>query len=149
MNRLRELDELLLSPFNVVELRRFLRYLPEAEGVVQNLPGPGAGFAQVASDAAERLEKAGLINDAFFGALLDERPRRKADIGRVAGLWHDVGKYSAEFQAYLCKENGFEAHLEQYKGRVDHSTAGAQHAVRVLTELDQAQAGRLLAYCIA
>ncbi len=39
--------------------------------------------------------------------------------GKLAGQWHDVGKYSSAFQAYLQKENGIEAHLEQYKGRVD------------------------------
>ena len=71
------------------------------------------------------------------------------DWGRLAGLWHDVGKYSGEFQAYLYRENGHEAHLEQYDGRVDHATAGAQHAVEVLTGLNQPEAGRLLAYCIA
>ena len=32
-----------------------------------------------------------------------------ADWGRVAGLWHDVGKFSAEFQDKLLRENGFEA----------------------------------------
>ena len=69
--------------------------------------------------------------------------------GRLMGLWHDVGKYRPEFQAYLFKENGFEGHLEQYKGRVDHSTAGAQHAIRELTQLGQPDAGRILAYCIA
>lgn len=69
---------------------------------------------------------------------------KASDWGDLLGWWHDVGKYSAEFQAYLAFENGFEAHLEQYVGRVDHSTAGAQHAV-----VNQAHEGRLLAYCIA
>ncbi len=64
--------------------------------------------------------------------------------GELAGRWHDLGKYSAAFQAYLEKENGFEAHLEQYKGRVDHATAGAQHADELVKPW-----GRLLAYVIA
>ena len=65
--------------------------------------------------------------------------------GRLLGLWHDLGKYSAEFQNYLLRENGFEAHIEgDVPGRVDHSTAGAQHAVNAA-----GQAGRILAYCIA
>jgi CRISPR-associated endonuclease/helicase Cas3 len=67
-----------------------------------------------------------------------------SDWGDLLGWWHDVGKYSAEFQAYLKFENGFEAHLEQYVGRVDHSTAGAQHAVNMFSS-----EGRLMAYCIA
>src|SRR5438128_1539219 len=65
--------------------------------------------------------------------------------GRLAGLWHDLGKYSAEFQAYLLRENGFEAHLEDVPGRIDHSTAGAQHAGRA----GVSRGGRFLAYCIA
>ncbi|MGB6045028.1 MAG: CRISPR-associated endonuclease Cas3'', partial [Pirellulales bacterium] len=67
-----------------------------------------------------------------------------AESGQLAGLWHDLGKSSKAFQAYLEKENGFEAHLEQYKGRVDHSTAGAQ----LVNERIQPW-GRLLAYVIA
>lgn len=65
--------------------------------------------------------------------------------GRLAGLWHDLGKYSAEFQAYLRSANGLEAHLESAPGRVDHSTAGAQHAASRFA----GTIGRLLAYCIA
>lgn len=42
--------------------------------------------------------------------------------GRLAGLWHDLGKYSLEFQDRLLVANGFEAHLENQPGRVDHST---------------------------
>lgn len=38
------------------------------------------------------------------------------DFGRTLGHWHDLGKYSLEFQAYLHRENGYEAHLEQYAG---------------------------------
>lgn len=67
-----------------------------------------------------------------------------ADWGELAGRWHDLGKYSQPFQNYLKSENGLEAHLEQSTGRVDHSTAGAQHATRCL-----GPAGRMLAYCIA
>jgi CRISPR-associated endonuclease/helicase Cas3 len=68
--------------------------------------------------------------------------------GRVLGLWHDLGKYSVEFQDMLLKANGFEAHLETQPGRVDHSTAGAQHAASVYSSPGFA-AGLLLAYCVA
>ena len=67
-----------------------------------------------------------------------------SDWARLAGLWHDLGKYRPVFQAYIRGVSGFdpEAHIEQ--GRVDHSTAGAIHAVRELKG-----AGRVLAYLIA
>lgn len=63
---------------------------------------------------------------------------------KVVGWWHDLGKYSEAFQNYLRRENGLEAHLEQKTGRVDHSTAGAQHASSTVDVW-----GRLLAYVIA
>ncbi|WP_442826281.1 CRISPR-associated endonuclease Cas3'' [Acidaminococcus sp. LBK-2] len=39
------------------------------------------------------------------------------EAARQCGLYHDAGKYSADFQKYL---------LGQTHGRVDHSTAGVQ-----------------------
>lgn len=67
-----------------------------------------------------------------------------ADWGRIIGLWHDLGKYSDAFQAYLRTAEGPEGHIEQSPGRVDHSTAGAQHASETVPRI-----GRLLAYAIA
>jgi CRISPR-associated endonuclease/helicase Cas3 len=69
-----------------------------------------------------------------------------SDWGRLAGLWHDLGKYSSAFQSYIARESGFdpEAHIEGGKGRVNHSSAGALHAVEKL-----GGKGRLLAYLIA
>ncbi|HHW18969.1 MAG TPA: CRISPR-associated helicase Cas3' [Firmicutes bacterium] len=52
----------------------------------------------------------------------------------VAGLCHDIGKYSAEFQL----------HLEDPMIRVDHSTAGARLAAARYGSL-----GRLIAYVVA
>ncbi len=68
------------------------------------------------------------------------------DWAHVAGLWHDLGKYSAEFQRRIKSLSGYDpdAHLEGPVGRVDHSTAGAQHAVEQFGVL-----GRILAYIIA
>ncbi len=68
------------------------------------------------------------------------------DWAQVAGLWHDLGKYSAEFQRRIKSVSGYDpdAHLEGKVGRVDHSTAGAQHAVEQFGIL-----GRILAYIIA
>ena len=69
-----------------------------------------------------------------------------ADWARLAGLWHDLGKYRRAFQSYIGKASGYdpEAHIEQGQGRVDHSTAGAIHAVDF-----NKGAGQFLAYLIA
>lgn len=67
--------------------------------------------------------------------------------GRLAGLWHDLGKYSKSFQNKLAAAAGQEAHLEG-KARVDHSTAGALYAVEQFVAQFK-QAGRLLAYIVA
>ena len=40
--------------------------------------------------------------------------------GRIAGLWHDTGKYQRAFQEYIHKDP--DAHVS---GRVDHSSVGA------------------------
>lgn len=69
------------------------------------------------------------------------------DWAKTAGLWHDLGKYSAEFQEYIKKASGYydaEAHIESAPGRVDHSTAGAIHAIKSFDKH-----GRILAYLIA
>ncbi len=75
---------------------------------------------------------------AFAGAF------RAGEWGRLAGRWHDLGKYSDAFQNYLKQSVGADVHRAELAGRVDHSTAGAQHAQRV-----GGSWGRLLAYCIA
>jgi CRISPR-associated endonuclease/helicase Cas3 len=51
-----------------------------------------------------------------------------AEWASLAGILHDLGKYSKEFQKYLLSQNGNDAHIEDAPGRVDHSSAGAQFA---------------------
>lgn len=63
--------------------------------------------------------------------------------GYLAGLWHDLGKYSPAFQSKIRAAMDPEAHLEA-KARVDHSSAGALHAVNRFKI-----AGRILAYLAA
>lgn len=46
----------------------------------------------------------------------------------LAGLWHDLGKYSNEFQHMLYEANGIESHLETKPGRPIHSQAGGHLA---------------------
>lgn len=69
-----------------------------------------------------------------------------ADWGSLAGLWHDLGKYKADFQSYIRTASGYQAdaHLENISGKVDHSTAGAIHAIQRNPAI-----GRMLAYLIA
>lgn len=56
------------------------------------------------------------------------------DFGYIAGLYHDIGKYSVEFQNRL-----------EGKGcKVDHSTAGAKEIINAINGI-----GILPAYCIA
>ncbi|MDT8296803.1 MAG: CRISPR-associated helicase Cas3' [Spirochaetaceae bacterium] len=68
---------------------------------------------QVASQAAEYA-------DAFDNS----------DWARIAGLWHDLGKYKPSFQNYIRTVSGYmlEANKEGGAGRVDHSIVGAIYA---------------------
>jgi len=69
-----------------------------------------------------------------------------ADWARIAGLWHDLGKYRPRFQNYIRQISGFEAdaHIKGEAGRAPHSTAGALLACDTFKEI-----GRVLAYLIA
>lgn len=79
------------------------------------------------------------------------RAERFADVfgagpwARQAGLWHDLGKYSMDFQNRLAAANDPDTHIEGgVSGRPDHSSAGAQHSFQLL-----GHAGKILAYAIA
>lgn len=70
-------------------------------------------------------------------------PMQSGPWAELAGLWHDLGKYQDDFQRYLSKASGQDAHIEA-PGRVKHAIAGAIHAVEMLKGRS-----RLLAYLIA
>lgn len=65
---------------------------------------------------------------------------------RLAGRWHDLGKYRPRFQRYIRLASGFEAdaHIKGEAGKAPHSTAGA-----LLATDHFGLAGRVLAYLIA
>ncbi len=66
------------------------------------------------------------------------------DWGVVAGLMHDIGKYSQEFQAILKQAVNEDANDDQQRGP-DHSSAGAQELVKRFPD----GRGKLLAYAVA
>jgi len=67
------------------------------------------------------------------------------DWAYLSGLWHDWGKGSKEFQAYLRHANNIiDEFNSYYQGKVDHSSFGAQQAFQL-----SKQEGKLLAYMIA
>jgi CRISPR-associated endonuclease/helicase Cas3 len=61
-----------------------------------------------------------------------------SELSRVAGLMHDIGKYSAAFQR----------RLEGLKRPVDHSSAGAIELIHLFKAIPQKTLAELLAYCI-
>jgi len=65
--------------------------------------------------------------------------------GKVAGLWHDLGKGTLPWQAYLRHANGIlDEFAEFYEGHPFHAIIGAQGIYECSKE-----AGKLIAYCIA
>lgn len=94
----------------------------------------------------DHLERVALGFDGYSGGAKDfANSFNAADWGELAGWWHDLGKYSDEFQDYLKGHSRAErenAHAE-VPGRVDHSTAGAQLAA------SRGPHGHVLAFCIA
>lgn len=79
--------------------------------------------------------------------------------GELIGLLHDLGKYSSAFQAYiqsatnLLNQDEDEEFVDAagLKGKIDHSTSGAQFIWQHLEEKDALSqiAGQALALCIA
>lgn len=67
------------------------------------------------------------------------------DCGELLGLWHDLGKYSRSFQAYLKRTGESEdVHRSEVSGRVDHSTAAAKWIIQRNPKF-----GKLFAYIFA
>ena len=64
--------------------------------------------------------------------------------GRLLGFWHDLGKYSNEFQDYIKINSGYEED-DQKKPKTDHTSAGAIFAKEIYTNLFW----QPIAYCIA
>lgn len=81
------------------------------------------------------------------------------DIGQILGLLHDLGKASKEFQRYLGSNTGWiapdeDGYMEDAagkKGKIDHSSAGAQVMYRYLNQrgVEDKVAAQILSLCAA
>jgi len=82
------------------------------------------------------------------------------EAGELIGLLHDFGKYSAAFQNYIQSGTGLiDPDSDDYvnagalKGKIDHSTSGAQWVWQALSKYGKNGEGKLcgqiLALCIA
>jgi CRISPR-associated endonuclease/helicase Cas3 len=121
-----------------MELPRYIAHLRKAGGDPQSLEEHLLGVAEIAKRLASKI---GL------------EPQ-----GELIGLLHDLGKYSNEFQAYLKSAVGLINQDEDelidvrgLKGKVDHSTAGAQLVWEKLSKqggIGQI-VGQILGLCIA
>jgi CRISPR-associated endonuclease/helicase Cas3 len=118
--------------------RQYVAHRRKADGAVQSLEKHLVGVSEIAKTFAMKV---GLGMQ-----------------GEVIGLLHDLGKYSDEFQTYLQSAVGLInpdedefVDAEGLKGKVDHSTAGAQLLWRELSKRgDMGQVvGQILALCIA
>lgn len=75
------------------------------------------------------LNKVAHLAAKFAGEMFPEGPTRETtrQWGYLTGLWHDLGKFSAEFQSYLATAS--DPHSDEVLQKIDHTTAGAKHAI--------------------
>lgn len=96
----------------------------------------------VTHDLAEHLWAASRLGRGFADAW------GAGETASLAALWHDLGKYAAEFQEMIMRADP-DAHLENVasgpRKRINHSSAGALWAMKRFP----GKFGRLLAYPIA
>lgn len=100
----------------------------------------------------DHLRNAGALAKTFASKLKLE------SAGELIGLLHDLGKYSTEFQSYIGSALGLiDTDEDDYvdagaiKGKVDHSTAGAQFIWWTLADKGEKEriAAQILSLCIA
>lgn len=121
-----------------MDLPTYIAHIRKAGGDPQSLEEHLLGVAEIAKKLASKI---GL------------EPQ-----GELIGLLHDLGKYSNEFQSYLKSAVGLInqdkdefVDAQGLKGKVDHSTAGAQLIWKELSKQGAMGgiAGQFLALCIA
>jgi len=133
--------EVLAPPELRQELEREARRLAEVYRIVMRAESKSQFYAHT-KDGADESEWQPLIEHltrvadyaAEFG-----RDAGVAELAKAAGMIHDLGKYSKEFQA----------RLRGAKIRVDHATAGAKEVLQVFKGTPQEAFATLLAYCVS
>lgn len=109
-------------------------------------PRPIAHVRRLADGEWQEHPLAGHLLGTAKRAAAFAAPFKNEDWAYQAALWHDLGKFNPAWQAYLKGKSGYdpEAHLEGVPGKLDHSSAGALHAIKHL-----GPAGQIIAYLIA
>ncbi len=116
----------------------YIAHRRKQDGAVQSLEEHLLGVAEIAKSFATKIG-------------LEEQ-------GELIGLLHDLGKYSKQFQTYLQSSIGMIDPDEDdfvdargLRGKVDHSTAGAQFVWEELSKRGRTGqvVGQILALCIA
>ncbi len=108
---------------------------------------------QTEQSVLEHLQKV----SAICGRL--SRKAGAEEAGRLLGLLHDFGKYSKDFQDYIKSATGMlnpdidgeYVDAKALKGKIDHSTAGAQWIWQLFKEYGPQGklVGQMLAVCLA
>ena len=108
------------------------------------------------SDGKEQSVQEHLLGTAHY-ACKNASKLGLAEIGELLGLLHDLGKYSKDFQNYIKSATGIlNPDEDEYvdarglKGKIDHSTAGAQLLWRELAKKGQKErlVAKLLSLCL-
>ena len=122
-------------------MTKFIAHVREMDSVEQSVK---SHLTETAELAAEFADKIGLREQ-----------------GEILGLLHDFGKYSQEFQSYIQSGQKIIDQDDEHwvnsallRGKIDHSTAGAQYVWKHLKGLATNKkigelCGQILALCIA
>lgn len=107
---------------------------------------------ETAHPLPDHLRDVGRLSKGFSAKLGAE------NAGELIGLLHDLGKYSVEFQDYIqsalglrnCDEDDY-VDADAQRGKVDHSSAGAQFIWQALSGKGalEASIAQMLALCVA
>jgi CRISPR-associated endonuclease/helicase Cas3 len=117
--------------------------------------------AHIRQTSNDDLQEQSLIDHLLNVSKLTGELSRKIGLsqaGELIGLLHDLGKFSDEFQNYLCSSAGLiDQDEDEYvdagikKGKIDHSSAGAQYIWNFAKSkgIREQIAAQLLALCVA